>query len=115
MLRLTDENSIISIHSLHAEGDNGGRLDSYRRAGFQSTPSMRRETYAMSLVADSITISIHSLHAEGDGITNIYPMSTFGISIHSLHAEGDSEQHLHQLTMCLFQSTPSMRRETPYV
>ena len=78
---------------------------------FQSTPSTRRETSALSnqnLVpryfnplpphggrrlhrrhsCDMITISIHSLHTEGDLV--IIPFNArFTISIHSLHTEGD--------------------------
>ena len=56
---------LISIHSLHAEGDMNSK-------GLQRL----------------MIISIHSLHAEGDEVTN-YLDSSLLISIHSLHAEGD--------------------------
>ena len=56
---------IISIHSLHTEGDLQG-----------------------CTCQDTICISIHSLHTEGDRAA-FNAASVYSISIHSLHTEGD--------------------------
>ena len=56
----------ISIHTLHAEGDNyiSGRY--YLWDTFLSTPSMRRVTIYTIVHCADLVISIHTLHAEGD-------------------------------------------------
>ena len=80
---------------------------------FQSTPSMRRETLELlKVVAGAYDISIHSLHAEGDNSPLHGSLQGSHISIHSLHAEGDLLLHELFNGRSEFQSTPSMRRET---
>ena len=103
----------ISIHSLLAEGDasstasprwkrnfnplppRGGRPCPARRArsnfSFQSTPSSRRETRYIIVVARDVRISIHSLLAEGDKDGIVLGIQQGAISIHSLLAEGDAK------------------------
>ena len=101
---------------------------------FQSTPSVWRETNYEGSSVRTIQISIHSLRVEGD----VYLYSDFSvterISIHSLRVEGDnvvyenpcSKDDFNPLPPCggrlsrnkrrllekLFQSTPSVWRET---
>ena len=101
---------IISIHSLHTEGDipqdretacgghfnplppHGGRLPIPQIIVsfliFQSTPSTRRETDHSAVRCTVSRISIHSLHTEGDLLCH-QAGSLSHISIHSLHTEGD--------------------------
>ena len=100
---------------------------------FQSTPSVWRETEGMQKLQPYLYISIHSLRVEGDDPprrgANREP-----ISIHSLRVEGDGgvngTHHLatdfnplppcggrlkppeYTVTLSLFQSTPSVWRET---
>ena len=79
----------ISIHTLHTEGDRAvGRRTSGRKQ-----------------------ISIHTLHTEGDFCLTNYD-TTMEISIHTLHTEGDVCQKIRRLYEKLFQSTPSTRRVT---
>ena len=104
---------VISIHSLHTEGDrifeeihvrrlhfnplppHGGRHASFCLSPctdqFQSTPSTRRETSAGDVTGVKISISIHSLHTEGDLLFSALP-TPCSISIHSLHTEGDKTE-----------------------
>ena len=87
--------SLISIHALREEGDEGGsgyrlahqdfyprpprggRLALYARqghtAGFLSTPSARRATTHRCHVPQSPCISIHALREEGDQCRPAYP------------------------------------------
>ena len=59
----------ISIHSLRMEGDGSKLTAPRRKAIFQSTPSVWRETIS-TLVKQALTeISIHSLRMEGDSKT----------------------------------------------
>ena len=110
---------IISIHSLHTEGDipqdretacgghfnplppHGGRLPIPQIIVsfliFQSTPSTRRETDHSAVRCTVSRISIHSLHTEGDLLCH-QAGSLSHISIHSLHTEGDLP-HDHSLTI----------------
>ena len=79
---------VISIHSLYEKGD----LESGENP--KVTP-----------------ISIHSLYVEGDPVfLDDYAPSM--ISIHSLYVEGDHTDARPPLRRLLFQSTPSMQRET---
>ena len=78
---------------------------------FQSSPSMQRETLWHSFLAWGFVISILSLYAEGDSVKNILRCI---------------QRHLNPLPLCrgrplnslvfiinlLFQSSPSMQRET---
>ncbi len=60
------EKYYISIHTLHTEGDQicGEKCWSCKK--FQSTPSTRRVTFNYALTKDDHSISIHTLHTEGD-------------------------------------------------
>ena len=100
---------------------------------FQSTPSVWRETFCAILKKYSKIISIHSLRVEGDQVI-LDAVIDIGISIHSLRVEGDSNPSgsgidlpdFNPLPPCggrlawvaktakktLFQSTPSVWRET---
>ena len=101
---------------------------------FQSTPSVWRETAVPKNQKRDARISIHSLRVEGDA-PNKMPAVRYAISIHSLRVEGDSTLHkyargkveisIHSLRVegdlisssrlssaTLFQSTPSVWRET---
>ena len=79
---------------------------------FQSTPSVWRETDCETLsCADCWNISIHSLRVEGDaGGESI--VATCVISIHSLRVEGDNPSDQRRIFATIFQSTPSVWRET---
>ena len=146
---------VISIHSLRMEGDvprrpcggqqknfnplppHGGRRNQHgyqdTENGFQSTPSVWRETlgatvdfvhwvfqsppsvwretvYGISGNVD-LNISIHSLRMEGDDITFLH-FDVQSISIHSLRMEGDVAESVHFDRRKTFQSTPSVWRET---
>ena len=101
---------LISIHSLHTEGDTVSRLTDWQklhfnplpphggrrfhdvllifRRLFQSTPSTRRETSIEIFGNLPDHISIHSLHTEGD-YDAVTQRVLCSISIHSLHTEGD--------------------------
>ena len=83
------QESIISIHSLHTEGDETHLPHPSAKLLFQSTPSTRRETMR--------------------GVPSVL---TDVISIHSLHTEGDIRRSIFCLHIKTFQSTPSTRRET---
>ena len=78
---------------------------------FQSTPSGWRETLAAVLCLGGDTISIHSLRVEGDN-GRLRRLSTPPISIHSLRVEGDCRKYRNVSSLRLFQSTPSVWRET---
>ena len=79
---------------------------------FQSTPSVRRETSFGRCYCNTCGISIHSLREEGD--VNFHPSVALSshISIHSLREEGDLNKHKPPDSLQIFQSTPSVRRET---
>ena len=108
---LDNPQDIISIHSLRMEGDisphnitstisyfnplppyggrRGRRGRGTGRGGFQSTPSVWRETFSGTKTGLERRISIHSLRMEGDSITPLLYLSAL-----------------------IFQSTPSVWRET---
>ena len=124
----------ISIHSLRVEGDVMLKLGSTNMIGFQSTPSVWRETLEVTPMSIILKISIHSLRVEGDLVSAYSTTAAYLISIHSLRVEGDQSRKFHpmlhqnfnplppcggRLTAChacenlsLFQSTPSVWRET---
>ena len=89
---------------MHTDSDDAGNE-------FQSTPSVWRETLSVFDFQMRLSISIHSLRMEGD-----YTVSSSGsfsiISIHSLRMEGDFVGIFTGDTDKLFQSTPSVWRET---
>ena len=123
----------ISIHSLRVEGDPRDCPPWKDDFIFQSTPSVWRETKCSVDGVKNAGISIHSLRVEGDGCcmrrTSRYnhfnPLPPCGgrrsinrllavgliISIHSLRVEGD-RMALAVGDHALFQSTPSVWRET---
>ena len=95
----------------------GGRRDidgAFQVLGeFQSTPSVRRETLENNIISEKrMEISIHSLRAEGDHGDWLDSWDSGAISIHSLRAEGDYTVGGSAMIKTLFQSTPSVRRET---
>ena len=123
----------ISIHSLRMEGDLYNLYRKSTPGEFQSTPSVWRETlgatvdfvhwvfqstpsvwretvYGISGNVD-LNISIHSLRMEGDDITFLH-FDVQSISIHSLRMEGDRPPSRSIFSDPVFQSTPSVWRET---
>ena len=102
--------------------------------GFQSTPSVWRETNQRYELCRSLSISIHSLRVEGDTNGNLiggkrtefqstpsvwretsfifFFLLDIDISIHSLRVEGDFYRRQAQAYPMIFQSTPSVWRET---
>ena len=115
----------------------GGRRDPVHaglRGGFQSTPSVWRETQLSTSYQPQFNISIHSLRVEGDQLVsflfprpqNFNPLPPCGgrplrspickgacrISIHSLRVEGDRQRCFAGSSVPGFQSTPSVWRET---
>ncbi len=127
---------IISIHSLRMEGDVYHLQPLYANSLFQSTPSVWRETLNLCPTIRAIIISIHSLRMEGDSrigrrphdvIISIHSLRMEGdltgairnciaafISIHSLRMEGDHTDLIASERTTLFQSTPSVWRETQF-
>ena len=118
----------------------GGRLDAVSKIAnhvqFQSTPSVWRETAPFKSSRFLYNISIHSLRVEGDfGVRSVVPKSKISIhslrvegdsnlasiyfrgtiSIHSLRVEGDRKYWTGDTKASLFQSTPSVWRETCYI
>ena len=108
----THHPKVISIHSLHTEGDR----------------------FVFFLIQFLCCISIHSLHTEGDQDLKVSDTPN-AISIHSLHTEGDWKNgdlwvvyeyfnplppyrgrrdftNVMVLELFVFQSTPSIQRET---
>ena len=61
-----DEIFEISIHALRAEGDGEENVTEAVKRAFQSTPSVRRATFASLVHFGQDGISIHALRAEGD-------------------------------------------------
>ena len=106
------------------------------RGGFQSTPSVWRETQLSTSYQPQFNISIHSLRVEGDQLVsflfprpqNFNPLPPCGgrplrspickgacrISIHSLRVEGDRQRCFAGSSVPGFQSTPSVWRETTH-
>ena len=132
---MKNKNNIISIHSLHTEGDkrrtltrlellhfnplppHGGRhrIDFLFHTAFtfQSTPSTRRETEGQRRVCEEFAISIHSLHTEGD----VFRKPFFGVLDHfnPLPPHGGRLRAKSRwYVRTAFQSTPSTRRETEF-
>ena len=56
----------ISIHALREEGDQTTTKRCPRFHRFQSTPSARRATNAITEISIALHISIHALREEGD-------------------------------------------------
>ena len=105
----------ISIHSLLAEGDAKRRASKPPPRKFQSTPSLRRETRLSAAACWGVTISIHSLLAEGDALER---RSLLGCNyFNPLPPCGGRRSSRMDFGSALsqFQSTPSLRRETPDV
>ena len=102
---------LISIHSLRVEGDEADLSEADLSGAFQSTPSVWRETSSASSRRSTSAISIHSLRVEGDHAVFLL-VSLLAISIHSLRVEGDGFLRRRLFLRSLFQSTPSVWRET---
>ena len=100
----------ISIHSLRVEGDR--RILTMQEEGAISIHSLRVEgDGAEGGARCGRKISIHSLRVEGDTIEG-REWHGKSISIHSLRVEGDIGGVTHLRRERLFQSTPSVWRET---
>ena len=81
----------ISIHSLRMEGDCATVSSQYTVGNFNPLPPYGGRRFQL----------------DGDG-------NEYGISIHSLRMEGDSILVTHVKVYFIFQSTPSVWRETPF-
>ncbi len=81
--------ALVSIHALHAEGDQDLAGLCRQVLQFQSTPSTRRATIRVAIWRRSCRVSIHALHAEGDRPNAPQCFKVVHVSIHALHAEGD--------------------------
>ena len=90
--------TLISIHALREEGDQGQLLAVDRLPQFLSTPSARRATGEVVIELLLLPISIHALREEGD-ITVPCLVYAIVISIHALREEGDA--------------APGRRKESP--
>ena len=101
----------ISIHSLRVEGDVSAIPTAPKIIDFNPLPPCGGRPIKPLWDGYKITISIHSLRVEGDG-AKLALERLFGISIHSLRVEGDKCNMYGNPQSCLFQSTPSVWRET---
>ena len=109
---VAEYNPLISIHSLRGEGDKAKFCNRSDIIKFQSTPSVGRETiFVFQKVQDSQYFN--PLPPWG-GRLNLSYLVDIGIviSIHSLRGEGDVINHRHLPFQVIFQSTPSVGRET---
>ena len=78
---------------------------------FQSSPSIQRETSKAKSPERNLDISILSLYTEGDvSVWKIQRMKM--ISILSLYTEGDRSVRTKSSAKKIFQSSPSIQRET---
>ena len=101
----------ISIHSLRVEGDHTRKHGHFKRHNFNPLPPCGgRLSHHRHLLLQHL-ISIHSLRVEGD-LPTIALCPILSISIHSLRVEGDPVDAAIWLIAWLFQSTPSVWRET---
>ena len=103
---------VISIHSLRVEGDYLPPCCPVAPSPyFNPLPPCGGRRFFVQALCNPAKISIHSLRVEGD--LGHYLLGHLGtISIHSLRVEGDVEDtHIFRRS-CLFQSTPSVWRET---
>ena len=104
--------SCISIHSLRVEGDMVQRSDKLEIQIFQSTPSVWRETYKVCCFTGTMDISIHSLRVEGDKWTGWSWAATSYFN--PLPPCGGRRVNFTRSDISdIFQSTPSVWRETP--
>ena len=102
----------ISIHSLRVEGDDFDPNIKYKLLQFQSTPSVWRET-APTLASASAQRHFNPLPpCGGRRCRGCEKGALVSISIHSLRVEGDPELFPVIKHGLLFQSTPSVWRET---
>ena len=125
--------SAISIHSLRVEGDKDATRGGSGLRYFNPLPPCGGRHECPCADVEPVFISIHSLRVEGD-LTAAQRWWEWIISIHSLRVEGDGDTikqtgavgHFNPLPPCggrharrydgrqrlLFQSTPSVWRET---
>ena len=123
----------ISIHSLRGEGDNGAVHTTQSKGGFQSTPSVGRETSLescqiyfrfyfnplppwggrrprrLSRFKFRRVISIHSLRGEGDGTDYYY--TSYGNNFNPLPPWGGRQNRFSLLVTTLEISIHSLRGE----
>ena len=102
---------IISIHSLHTEGDQPVDLVHNTLHHFNPLPPHGGRPWDVAWDVLKLIISIHSLHTEGD-LFQVPPMPE-PLNFNPLPPHGG---RLHQIpplaVRSTFQSTPSTRRET---
>ena len=101
----------ISIHALREEGDERGVHADAVDEQFQSTPSARRATPALSDKTAQGKISIHALREEGDCRFGIQPHPCTYFNPRPPRG-GRLNARPKRLTRKQFQSTPSARRAT---
>ena len=134
---MKNKNNIISIHSLHTEGDLPPQIRCRTKLYFNPLPPHGGRLIPDSHLCILYLISIHSLHTEGDRYAMVSGANSSSfqstpstrretvcyvtnystadaISIHSLHTEGDAQELSHAAAQIPFQSTPSTRRETQH-
>ena len=102
----------ISIHSLRMEGDLLDWDVLIWSAYFNPLPPYGGRPGIDNNSSAGTIISIHSLRMEGDMYQKKSRMQSRKISIHSLRMEGDLEHLTHSFSLRIFQSTPSVWRET---
>ena len=102
---------VISIHSLHTEGDSCNISSARHPTAFQSTPSTRRETPSQSIVPE-ISKSFQSTPSTRRE-TSFGEICAFRSYFNPLPPHGGRLYLIYfVLSKTLFQSTPSTRRET---
>ncbi len=101
----------ISIHSLRVEGDQNTMIKCQSLCHFNPLPPCGGRRMLLRQIVIWCSISIHSLRVEGDqDVVDAIVASV--ISIHSLRVEGDVFCPPIIVLIVLFQSTPSVWRET---
>ena len=104
--------TIISIHALREEGDELNQKTAIFPLRFQSTPSARRATPALSVdTAGNLYFNPRPPRG-GRRTMSGFKSTTSLISIHALREEGDSATIMLQKLLKLFQSTLSVGRAT---
>ena len=102
----------ISIHTLHAEGDQRGQMVFSEPRYFNPHPPCGgRHSDEISALPNWRNFNPHPPCGGRPVICCLIPTLT-GISIHTLHAEGDVIVTVLSSFVIPFQSTPSMRRAT---
>ena len=106
--------SLISIHALREEGDEGGSGYRLAHQDFYPRPPRGGRPRGVRSAARRRSISIHALREEGDEAIRSRTLGK-GISIHALREEGDRTAIGYRLKGIEFLSTPSARRATGWL